>query len=505
MAAASTPLGTNRAPSGTEPVDSNRPWELEPVLQERLAALSLEQRVQLLTGADYWSLHPMPAAGLRRVVLSDGPVGVRGEFWDEREPSANIPSPTALAASWDEPRIERLGRLLAAEAHRKRVDVLLAPTVNLHRSPYGGRHFECYSEDPWLSGRVAAAYVRGVQGGGVATAVKHLVANDSETDRFGLDVRVDERTLRELYLRPFELAVAEGGAWALMAAYNKVNGELMTEHPMVRELLGGQWGYDGMLVSDWFAARDTEGAGRHGLDLVMPGPDGPWGQALLEAVRSGAVPEQEIAEKVLRILRLAARVGALSGVAAAADPPAQPSAAEVAEELRGAAAAGFVLVRNENAVLPAGPGPGAPHGGGDRPERRPPAGARRRQRDGVPAVHQQPAGRAHGRPGRRRGGAARGWRRAARVAAGGRARPGQRPAQRHRPGMAVRMLDVDGEQIAHEHRTSGQLLWSGSFGRGLPVGLVATIEVRARADRAAGRRLPDRLLRGRAVPAGGRR
>ncbi len=162
--------------------------------------LSLEQKVRLLTGADFWSLHPEPAVGLRRIVMSDGPAGVRGERWDEREPSANVPSPTALAATWDEARIERLGRLLAFECRRKGVDILLAPTVNLHRSPFGGRHFECFSEDPLLTARIGAAYVRGLQSEGVAATVKHFVANDSETERFTLDARVDERTLRELYL-----------------------------------------------------------------------------------------------------------------------------------------------------------------------------------------------------------------------------------------------------------------------------------------------------------------
>ena len=203
----------------------------ERVLHERVAALSLEQKVRLLTGADFWALHDEPAAGLRRLVTSDGPAGVRGERWDEREPSANVPSPTLLAATWDEERIERLGRLLAAEARRKGVDVVLAPMVNLHRTPYGGRHFESFSEDPLLTARIGAAYVRGLQSEGVAATVKHFVANDSETERFTLDARVDERPLRELYLAPFEAIVRETGAWTVMAAYNSVNGATMTESP----------------------------------------------------------------------------------------------------------------------------------------------------------------------------------------------------------------------------------------------------------------------------------
>src|SRR5215216_3168398 len=255
------------------------------VLTERLRSLSLEQKVRLLTGADFWSLWPEPAIGLRRLVISDGPAGVRGERWDERDPSANVPSPTALSATWDEDRVERIGRLLAAEARAKAVDVLLAPTVNLHRSAYGGRHFECFSEDPLLTGRIGAAYVRGLQEEGVGATVKHFVANDSETERFSLDARVDERTLRELYLAPFEAIVAAAQPWAIMAAYNGVNGATMTESPMLRDVLKDEWGFDGVVMSDWFAARSAAAAGNGGLDLVMPGPTGPWGEALTEAIR----------------------------------------------------------------------------------------------------------------------------------------------------------------------------------------------------------------------------
>src|SRR4051794_38660700 len=226
-------------------------------LRERLGALDLESKVRLLTGADFWALQAEPAIGLRRVVTSDGPVGVRGERWDERDASANVPSPTLLAATWDEARIERIGRLLAAECRRKGVDVLLAPTVNLHRTPYGGRHFECLSEDPLLTARIDAAYVRGLQAEGVAATVKHFVANDSETERLTLEARVGERALRELYLAPFEAIVREAGVWAVMAAYNGVNGTTMTESPLLREILHAEWGFDGLVMSDWFATRST--------------------------------------------------------------------------------------------------------------------------------------------------------------------------------------------------------------------------------------------------------
>src|SRR4051794_28020719 len=322
---------------------------MEELLQQRLATLSLEGKVRLLTGADFWSLPADPAIGLRRIVMSDGPAGVRGERWDEREPSANVPSPTALAATWDVALIERLGRLLAFECRRKGVDVLLAPTVNLHRSPYGGRHFECFSEDPLLTAWIGAAYVHGLQAEGVAATVKHFVANDSETERFTLDARVDERVLRELYLLPFELIAAEG-PWCVMAAYNGVNGATMTESPLLRDVLKDEWAFDGVVMSDWYAARSTEAAGNAALDLAMPGPTGPWGDALVEAVRAGRVSERAIDDKVLRILRLAARVGALEGVAPAAPPPRPWADADVAAELRATAAAGFVLVRNQAAA-----------------------------------------------------------------------------------------------------------------------------------------------------------
>ncbi|HYB46688.1 MAG TPA: glycoside hydrolase family 3 C-terminal domain-containing protein [Streptosporangiaceae bacterium] len=339
----------------------------EEELRRRVSRLSLEQKVRLLTGADFWGLHAEPEAGLRRVVLSDGPAGVRGESWDERDSSANMPSGTALAATWDPGRVEAAGGLLAREARRKGVDVVLAPTVNLHRTPYAGRCFECFSEDPLLTARIGAAYVRGLQRCGVGATVKHFVANDSETQRMTVDVHVDDRALRELYLAPFEAIVREAGPWAVMASYNGVNGSPMTQSPLLRDVLHGEWGYDGLVMSDWTAARSTEAAARADLDLAMPGPAsryGPWGDALVEAVTKGKVDEALIDDKVVRILRLAARVGALEGGPAAPELPAdRPDSVAVATELRAAAAAGFVLARNDG-ILPlsrSGPsGPPAP-------------------------------------------------------------------------------------------------------------------------------------------------
>ena len=180
-------------------------------INELVDRLDIAGKVRLVTGRDFWTLQPLPEIGLRSVVLSDGPAGVRGEVWDERSPSVNFPSPTCLSAGWDRSAVYRVGEALGAEAVRKGVDVVLAPTINLHRSPYGGRHFEALSEDPLLTAEIATAYVQGVQSRGVAATVKHYVANDSETERFSVDVRVDERTLREVYLAAFEGPVVGGG------------------------------------------------------------------------------------------------------------------------------------------------------------------------------------------------------------------------------------------------------------------------------------------------------
>ncbi|HEX7805190.1 MAG TPA: glycoside hydrolase family 3 N-terminal domain-containing protein, partial [Cellulomonas sp.] len=258
----------------------------DPRIDELVARLTLAQKVRLLTGADFWSLHAEPAVGLRTVVLSDGPSGVRGAVWDERDPSLNLPSATALAATWDPEIAYRYGVAAAHEAHRKGVGVVLGPTINLHRSPLGGRHFEAYSEDPLLTAEIAEAFVRGLQDHGVAACPKHYVANDFETDRFTASVEVSEQALHELYLVPFERAVVDAGAWSVMSAYNAVGGTTMTEHPLLTEPLKGTWGFDGVVISDWTAVRSLASAAA-GQDVVMPGPDGPWGDALVAAVEAG--------------------------------------------------------------------------------------------------------------------------------------------------------------------------------------------------------------------------
>ena len=236
--------------------------------------------------------------------------------------------------------------------------MVLAPTINLMRTPLGGRGFECFSEDPVLAARIATGYVAGLQSAGVGAAVKHYVGNDSETGRWTYDARIAEAVLHELYLVPFEAAVRDAGALMVMAAYNLVNGALMTEHEgLLRGVLKDEWGFAGVIVSDWSATRSTVPTARAGLDLAMPGPRGPWGAALADAVRSGAVAEEVIDDKVLRLLRLARQVGALAGpgldgaiLDGALDPaPVRPAL------LRRAAAASVVLLRNEDQALPLDP------------------------------------------------------------------------------------------------------------------------------------------------------
>ncbi|MGW2627923.1 glycoside hydrolase family 3 protein [Streptomyces chattanoogensis] len=330
----------------TDPND--RTAAVEQAVERALAALDLDTKARLLSGKDMWTLPDVPEIGLKALVMSDGPIGVRGRHWSAEDPSVALPSPTALAATWDPGLARRAGHLLAQEARRKGVHVLLAPTVNLHRSPLGGRHFECYSEDPLLTGAIGAGYVRGVQEGGVGTTVKHFVGNDAETDRFTVDNRIAARPLHELYLAPFEHIVRHARPWGIMTAYNQVNGSTMTEHrPLVREVLRGAWGFDGVNVSDWTAARHTVRALRGGLDVAMPGPRTVYGAPLAAAVRASEVTEAEVDDAVRRVLRLAARTGCLEGAPAAVGPDEVPRGIDGPALAREIARRACVLLRNE--------------------------------------------------------------------------------------------------------------------------------------------------------------
>lgn len=327
--------------SANPPVPSD---ELEVVLLERLGRLDLAAKVRLLSGADFWTLPADESIGLRRILFSDGPAGVRGEIGDERNSSLNLPSGSALGATWDVDMARRYGDILGREALRKDADVVLGPTINLHRSPYGGRHFEAMAEDPLLTARLAAAYVDGVQAHGVAACPKHYVANDYEIERHTASSEVDERALREVYLAAFEDAIIDAKAWVVMSAYNGVNGVTMSENDLLRDPLKTEWGFDGVVLSDWIAVKTTAASANSAQDVVMPDLLSPWGDALVEAVRDGRVAEATIDEKVLRVLRLAARVGALDGV-----KPAPRTAGETSDPLdlvTELGAESMVLLRN---------------------------------------------------------------------------------------------------------------------------------------------------------------
>jgi len=318
-----------------------------------LAALSLEDKCRLLAGKTTWRTKAFPHAGIPEVKMSDGPNGVRGEgHGGSSTPGVVVPSGITLGASWDPALLTEIGELLGTEARRKGAHILLGPTVNIHRTPVGGRTFECYSEDPELSGILAAAYVRGVQSKDVAVTVKHFVCNDTEMDRMSVDVQVDDRPLREIYLRPFERAVKEGGAWGIMSAYNRLGAEHCAENRgLLTDILRDEWGFDGFVVSDWFGVHHTVEAANAGLNIEMPAPVRVYGTKLVEAVKAGEVDEEQVDRLVLDVLAMINRVRADEFVVTdeeqSVDDPAERAVT------RRAAIGGTVLLRNEQASGPA--------------------------------------------------------------------------------------------------------------------------------------------------------
>lgn len=306
-------------------------------------AYEIAELVAPLSGADWWNTPG--AAGVPPLKVTDGPSGARGELFVGGPPSVWFPCGAALGASWDVVLAARVGAALAGETRAKGAHVLLAPTVNLQRDPLGGRHFECMSEDPVLTAHLAVAYIRALQEGGVAACVKHLVANDAEDDRFEVSSDVDERTLREVSLLPFEHALRAAHSWSVMSAYNRLNGTHCSENRwLLTEVLRGQWGWDGVVISDWFGTRSTVGAALGGLDLEMPGPAIHFGDALVKAIDSGDVDAAVIDTKLEHLCLLAERTDATSS------PPAADGsggADDVLAVARASAVGGTVLLRNE--------------------------------------------------------------------------------------------------------------------------------------------------------------
>jgi beta-glucosidase len=279
-------------------------------IQSILTQMTLEEKAALCTGASAWSTTPVERLGVPELICSDGPHGVRRvpnvhEMAQESLPATCFPTASCLAATWDVDLIRKMGEALAEECIALNVDVLLGPGVNMKRSPLGGRNFEYFSEDPYLAGEMAVNFINGVQSKGVGTSLKHYAANNQEFQRFSISAEVDERTLREIYLPAFEKAVKQAQPWTVMCSYNKVNGTFASEHHyLLNEILKDEWGFEGLVVSDWGAVRDRVAALKGGLDWEMPGPQERRVKEVVEAVRSGELDEAVLDESVRRILRI---------------------------------------------------------------------------------------------------------------------------------------------------------------------------------------------------------
>jgi beta-glucosidase len=315
-------------------------------VETMLAALTLEQKIDLLGGENEMFTKAQPAIGLPRLKMSDGPMGVR--TWG---PTTGYAAGIGLAASWDTELAKQVGSGLGQDARARGVSFLLGPGVNIYRAPMNGRNFEYMGEDPYLAGRIATAYIQGVQSQGVIATVKHYAANNSEFDRHNSNSVVDERTLREIYLPAFETAVKEGHVGAVMDSYNFLNGEHATQNSFLNnQVLKKEWGFRGILMSDWWATYDGVAAANNGLDLEMPSGQHMNRETLLPAVREGKISETAIDDKVRRILRTALEFGLVDrdqtdlGISVYSQRS-RAIALESAEK-------GAVLLKNEGNLLP---------------------------------------------------------------------------------------------------------------------------------------------------------
>jgi beta-glucosidase len=319
-------------------------------IEALIAQMTLEEKISLLAGADFWRTIPVKRLGIPAVKVTDGPIGARGTDFHSGVTSACFPCGTALAATWDPDLVERVGKALADEVKSKGAHILLAPTVNIHRSPLAGRNFECYSEDPYLTACLAVAYINGLQSEGVGACIKHFVCNDSEFERQSISSEVSERALREIYLRPFQIAIREARPWSVMSSYNRINGTYASENDYtLLDILKGEWGFDGLVMSDWFGTYSPDVA-KGGLDLEMPGPARWMGEHALQAAKRGELSLDRLNDKARRLLRTIEKVGAF------AHPDLQPEQTidrpEHRRLAREAASEAIVLLKNDNMILP---------------------------------------------------------------------------------------------------------------------------------------------------------
>src|SRR3954449_663489 len=321
--------------------------------RRRVGELTLEEKASLVLGSDIWHTAEVERVGIPRLTLSDGPHGLRRQPEEGDHigiggslPATCFPTAAALGSSWDVGLIEAVGAAIGREARDQGVDVVLGPGINIKRSPLCGRNFEYVSEDPVLSGVLGGAYIRGIQSEGVGASLKHYAVNNQETDRVRVSADVDERTLREIYLAGFERAVTEASPWTVMCSYNRVNGVHVSRNRwLLTEVLREQWGFDGLVMSDWGAVHDRVAALAAGLDLEMPPNLGVSDAAVVAAVRDGRLDEAVLDTAVARLLQLVERRRA-GGGGAAADYDANHRLA------RAAAAESAVLLKNEGGILP---------------------------------------------------------------------------------------------------------------------------------------------------------
>ena len=337
------------APGPAAPLYKDPRAPLEARVDDLLARMTLAEKVSLMAGGTSFATQPIARLDVPAVHFSDGPNGVRS---NSDRAATVFPTGSALAATWNPAVVEDVGKAIGREALALGVQVMLGPDVNIQRWPLAGRNFEDYSEDPYLAGTLGSAWVRGVQSEGVGTSVKHFVANEQELERSRVSSNVDERTLREIYLLPFEMIVKRARPWTVMAAYNRVNGIYMTENRrLIHDVLQGEWGFDGVLMSDWGAVHTTLAA-NSGLDLEMPGPPQYFGARLGQAVQNWQVEQSLIEDAARRMLRMVIRSGVLDG---RPRPSGElQSARNRAAELEAASEA-ITLLKNDRGLLPLDP------------------------------------------------------------------------------------------------------------------------------------------------------
>lgn len=360
------------------PPYKNARLPVEERVTDLLARMTSAEKAEMLSGSGWMESKPISRPGIPAIKMADGPMGVRNwVFSSAITNSPNItpvtstafPASVGMGASWDPELVERQGRVIAQEVKALGRDMILGPTVNINRIPVWGRNFEGYGEDPYLTARMAVAYIKGVQGEGVIPSVKHYAANNEEFERHRIDEKIDERTLNEIYFPAFKAAVQEAGVWAVMSAYNKVNGNWCAENPyLLRDTLKGRWGFKGFVISDWGSTYSTEGTVNARMDLEMPGGDplrrwlnlpktkedgndGGWltAEKVMGAVRSGRVKQEYVDDAARRVLRVMFTAGLFDKPHTGGGEVDTPEQRAVA---RTAAAESIVLLKNSAGVLP---------------------------------------------------------------------------------------------------------------------------------------------------------